>query len=140
MNKQLVEQYHWFHKHAGYCVGKRAQTALTLARDYLCLQQAVGRDLIHFEWYEDDLSLDDLLDPQAFRSVAHWQRYADSIREVLVCVLCTEQGPEESLGGIIDPDPAYRKVVETELFGEFLYRITSLEPRALFTTFLEIAP
>lgn len=102
----MKRRYHFFKEHAGYMVGRRAEGAVNLARAEYMVQQLNWE----YEWEEDPDGWSTLgdIDPK-------------DVEEVLGCVLKDGSGDVvASLGGIIDPDRNYRRVVEAELALEAL--------------------
>lgn len=116
MNRQLIERFRFFFKHAGYATPPgRAVCALALAR-----AEHVARDIADasFEWESDfDQPIEDLLDPSIFHSEDEFKAYCDRHRDdVTGCVLRDANGNvRASLWAIIGADSAYQRVVEAEL-------------------------
>jgi hypothetical protein len=135
----------WFSEHAGSIVGQRMLGALHLAR---AEEIARERDW-EFKWEYDEGGADSLGDhdewcPDARRAAGRTdcchQRGLDGSRahedwcarerarrepscshEVLWCALVDAEGAQlASLGGTIDPDRDYRRVIEAELALEAL--------------------
>lgn len=108
MNQQLFAAYRFFKAHAGYIVGRSAMGALALAKAER-YAELVGYE---FAWaYDDDADLGDH---------ASWCSNAKRDRcfghECLYAVLRDASGEVcASLGSIIDPGNAYRRVIEAEL-------------------------
>jgi hypothetical protein len=100
-SKALERSYDFFRKHAGFVVGKSAQGAWKLARAEL---EAASRGW-YCEW-EDD--------PDGFDTLGEIP--PEEVEEVLIAVLYDENGEMlASLGGIVNPDRNYARVVEAEL-------------------------
>lgn len=120
---ELRKAFQFFLKHAGYCVGNRAIGALALARAELeaySSEPAYGS--LTASWHGDDFG--DLGDHDAWCSAA--RRGDCNGHETLYCKV-TYFNPQTrrvetlaSLGGIVDPDSNYRRVIEAELFAEAL--------------------
>lgn len=106
VSKALERSYRFFREHAGYVVGRSAETAWDLARAEL---EATSRGW-YCEWEHDPDGMDTLGDIPP-----------EEVSEVLYCVLYDEDGEVlSSLGGIVDPDRNYARVVEAELALEAL--------------------
>ena len=114
MNNRMRAVFNFFRDNAGYCVGHKAEGALALAK---AEQEAKERGL-RFLWEADndaDMSFVDTWsekDREAFWKEDHfaeWCRVEDASGEMLA-----------TLGGIIDADSNYRRVIEAELALEAL--------------------
>ena len=104
---QMKKRYEFFRGHMGvHRSGRSAEAAASLAR-----AEEAAEDLDwQVEWEEDPDGADSLgeIDPA-------------TVSEILVAVLKDESGEVlGSLGGIVDPDLNYRRVVEAELALEAL--------------------
>lgn len=135
--------FQFFLERSGYVVGKRAIGALALAR---AERQAQERG-IKFVWeWDDDPDLGDHgywcaterkrlaqaegrpVDNPPVRGWAH--RHSESVcdHEVLYCSARSPDGKIlAGLGGIIDPDRDYRRVIEAELAVEALEGICEIQ-------------
>lgn len=51
---EVAERYAFFHEHAGYVIGRRAEGALQLARADRLLEQAQDLGAASVEWVDDD--------------------------------------------------------------------------------------
>lgn len=100
----------FFRQHGGSVVGRNAEVALVLARAEQYAKQHGWRVI----WSDDP-------DPDL-----SWASEAEreNIREVMIATLVDDQEPPRgpnvlaSLGGIVDPDRDYMRVVEAELAAE----------------------
>lgn len=101
MNPQLRDAYRFFFEHAGYVVGRRAEGALALARAELKAER-IG---LGSEWHEDEMA-------EAFNGEEYQEYPAER------CGATINGETLASLGGIIEPDRNYRRVVEAELAAE----------------------
>lgn len=117
--------FSFFRDHAGYVVGERAVCAIALARaEQFALDQGFT-----YSWGNDECGADCLGDHEywcndARRRAAGYDggRYDRCDHEVLAVILEDANGNVlASLGGIIDPDADYRRVVEAELASEAMH-------------------
>lgn len=106
VSRALERSYRFFREHAGYIVGQSAKGAWNLARAEL---EATSRGW-YCEWEHDPDGIDTLGDIPP-----------EEVEEILVAVLYDEDGEVlSSLGGVVDPDRSYARVVEAELALEVL--------------------
>lgn len=106
----LRRAFQFFHKNAGYIVGRAAECALSLARS-----EQIAADIgIEFRWEWDD-DPDDSWMSERERAQPH---------EWVCCRAFSADGTcLAGLCGIVDPDESYRRVVEAELASEALQAI-----------------
>lgn len=115
----LLERYRFFHRNAGYVVGRRAASALALAKAELLLEQY---DL-HVAWDIDEFADDSFVDTwepaakKAWRSREHYAWVAMCKNPYGAVLACTS--------GIFDPDEDYRRVVAAELALEAYPKIAT---------------
>ena len=112
----MYNRYLFFKNHAGYIVGKKALCALNLAKSEALAEANSNR--VRFEWQYDD---------SGDRGPEDWgwpekeiKRFWESDHYVEGCVLYIDDEPTESLWGIWDADTSYRRVIEAELFSQYL--------------------
>lgn len=116
-DKALYNAYRFFRDHAGYVVGERGKGALALAKAERWAEEN-GIEFI-WEWDTDG----DLGDHEAWCGTARedaW-RYGygrTCTHDVEWCRAEYNDETVASLGGIIDADRNYRRVVEAELARE----------------------
>lgn len=147
MHRDLYKRYCFMKAYAGYCLGRRAIGAIALARaeQWICNQKDYG-----FVWeddsYDSDLGDHEYWCSTARRLQAgynsngeeishHYSRYGEQCEhDVESCMLVKLATDEDnyrdrhegytdvlaSLGGIIDADRDYRRVIEAELALEAL--------------------
>jgi phage/plasmid-like protein (TIGR03299 family) len=132
MNAALRKAFQFFLKHAGYIVGQRAAGALSLAR---AEQWATDNDL-EYVWSDDpdtDLGDHELWCANARRRQRKYSIPPETRRKLVFCCEhygyqcllvrpCPDHGTDckhaevlAALGGILDPDNNYRRIVEAEL-------------------------
>lgn len=122
---ELRKAFQFFFEHAGYCVGSRAKGALALARaeiEAYSHEPAYGS--LTASWHGDDSGSDTWGDHELWCSGA--RRGDCPGHETLYCKV-TYFNPETrrvetlaGVGGVIDPDSNYQRVIEAELFSEAL--------------------
>jgi hypothetical protein len=136
---KTARDYRFFRAHAGGWVGHNAQGALALVhaeRAAEILGWAYG-------WFgDDDADLGDhaIWCPDERREQAGYQRDGSNCPRfnpsflvahahyAYVCILKDARGEVlESLGGVIDPDDAYRRVIEAELASEAIGNIATYQ-------------
>ena len=111
-DSSLVSSFRFFRKHAGYIVGENAKGALQLAR-----AEALATQLNWACTWEGD-------DDPDYSFVDMWgekyrKEFNSRSHECFVAILRDENRKVvASLGGIIDPDNAYMRVIEAELASE----------------------
>lgn len=121
-NADLRRRFKFFFDHAGYVVGQRAQGAIALARAEFWLEQ---QSSLTVRWEGDpdgDLGDHAYWCSQERRQVAH-AHTIESCSIVRPCPIhhdprCWHTAVIESLGGIIDADRDYMRVVVAELASE----------------------
>lgn len=122
---ELRKAFQFFFQHAGYCVGSRAIGALALAR---AEREAYSHEpeygSLTASWHGDDSGSDTWGDHEYWCAGA--RRGECEGHETLYCKV-TYFNPETrrvetlaSVGGVIDPDASYCRVIEAELFSEAL--------------------
>jgi hypothetical protein len=109
--------FQFFLRHAGYVVGKRAQGALRLARAEYALHT---HDTAEAVWMPD-MDCDDSWMTDEERAQSHtWETCAI----VMPCdehgISCRHSKYVVSVGGVVDADSDYRRVIEAELAAEAL--------------------
>ena len=120
---ELRKAFQFFFQHAGYCVGSRAAGALALARAELeAYSDTPEYGSLTASWHGDEDP--DLGDHELWCVGARRGRCPG--HELLFCKV-TRFNPETrrmetlaSMGGVIDPDANYARVIEAELFAEAL--------------------
>ena len=103
---RLKNAYDFFRANAGGIVGENARTALALAK---AEEQAQQYGLV-FVWEPDFVTPDDV-------NHDYWCKKDYCQHHIAVCI-CTDPETGEvldSLGGIIDADQAYQRVIEAEM-------------------------
>jgi len=121
MTKDLQQAFRFFHANIGGVVGRIAIDAIALAR---AEQWARDNDL-EFQWeYEDDADLSwcDRCEhikecSTQYRSWFGCDHYRSHEHEVL-WVRVELDGEQVSLGGIVDADRDYRRIIEAQLAEE----------------------
>lgn len=110
----FIAAWRFFRANAGGVVGQTALTALHLAR----AEQHASDKGWTVEWEHDDHTVDRHED---WCAAAARGNAKDCRHEILVASLIDENGTcRANLGGIIDPDHMYRRVIEAELALESL--------------------
>ena len=105
---KLIEAYRFFVKHSGYVVGRRAIGAMNLAR-----AEAYAKAAGYTVTWEPDFDAD-LGDHEAWCSAAKQGKCPG--HEAQMAILCDASGKvRETLGGIIEADRDYHRVVEAEM-------------------------
>jgi len=102
----------FFYREAGYCVGRRAEGALSLAM----AEHEASEAGLWFRWIDDGMG-------EAQDDSGLWQEYPAE-----ACICMGEHGDSEepfdcplaSLSGILEPGPDYRRVVQAGLAQEAL--------------------
>ena len=103
--------FRFFFDHAGYVVGERALCAAILAR---AESEVANSPDYRFRWEADqDADMSFMTDRE--REQDH---FAEGCILERRCGECGEWEHMESLWGIIDADPAYRRVVQAELAAQ----------------------
>lgn len=111
MNKLDVRAVRFFRDNAGYIVGERLKGAAALAR-----AEQYARTLgWEVAWEPEDIPYEDCLGDHAYWC-ADERRGKKHAHEVYYAVLRDASGEvRASLGGIIDPDRNFARVIEAEL-------------------------
>lgn len=136
---RLLSAFRFFQEHAGMIVGENAKSALALARAELLARDA---DVV-FLW-EGDIEADwSFVETWPEADQKRWhsdEHFAEYVRLVRLCeedskyyhdrAACPHAETLASLGGIIDADTNYRRVVEAELALEAFDALTLDAERA----------
>lgn len=122
---ELRKAFQFFFHHAGYCVGSRAKGALDLARAEIeAYSHTPTYGSLTASWHGDDAGSDSWGDHEFWCAGA--RRGDCPGHETLYCQV-TYFNPKTrrvetlaGVGGVIDPDHNYQRVIEAELFAEAL--------------------
>lgn len=108
------ERFRFFFDHSGYIVGQRALGAMRAART----EQRFDPETMRYVWdYDEDGDLGNHDYWCGKRSCDHMIEWC---RLEVKCPTCKGWETVESLGGIIDADADYRRVIECELLSQHL--------------------
>lgn len=103
--------FRFFFDQAGYVVGERALCAASLARAEAVITSSPD---YRFRWEADqDADLSFMTDRERERD-----HFAEGCLLERRCGACGQWEHVESLWGIVDADPAYRRVVQAELAAQ----------------------
>jgi hypothetical protein len=129
LNTSLVREYRFQFANAGYCVGHRAEGALSLARASMLLSELQAQDLVTVRWEYDEYADNGPVDwDWSEKDIERWNR---SNHEVEACAIEDSDGNVlASLSGIWDADARYRHVVEAELALECYQQLQEIASRA----------
>lgn len=128
MDRSLARAYKFFKDHSGYVVGKRAIGALQLAKAEIEAENR-GWDV---RWEPEQEAVEDFLGDHEFWCARARRNAAEKktgSRGRTICqheaywaVVVDSEGNQlpASLGGILDPERDYMRVVAAELFSEIL--------------------
>ena len=109
MTTQLKSAYFFFKANAGYCVGRKAQGALALAK----AEQAAKDAGCTYKWQDDsdcDWSFVETWAQKDQDAFAKQEHFAE------ICSLLSADGETlDVLCGITDANRSYRRVIEAEL-------------------------
>lgn len=109
--------FRFFHRSAGYCVGRRALGAWHLTKAEEWLQRLCEADQARIVWdWDDGADLSWMTDTE--RAKEHEILCA---RIEFRCVSCRGWETVASLCGIVDADADYRRVIEAELACEAMH-------------------
>lgn len=106
-----MSAYHFFLKHAGYCVKPgetRRQARIRCAKELVVAEKRGQAAGFTFEWVPD------------FDADLSWLEPGQVVHEVYGCVAYDGTTVVGSLWGICDPDANYRRVIQAELASEAL--------------------
>ena len=121
-----MKDYKFFKEHAGYCVGHRAEGALSLARAERMLEL---KEHVKVVWEYENC-------PSGGPKDWGWpdkeiERFWQTDHEVMWAALYVDGEVEESLGDIWDPDDNYQRVVNAELMSQYIERVPQQEEMTL---------
>lgn len=116
LDPYLVMSYRFFKRNAGYCVGFRAQGALSLAK---AERWARSTGAVRFRWV-DDINADWSWLADAMGREPDDRDYQEGCILERQCPECGSWTVEASLWGICNADSDYRRVIEAELALEVL--------------------
>lgn len=111
------QAYQFFKANAGGIVGESALGAARLARAEEALVAAVDAGAVRVVWEWDD-DIDDSWMTERERKQPHEWTYCAIVRDVTCDKGHTHVEYLASLGGIVDADSDYRRVIEAELAAE----------------------
>jgi hypothetical protein len=118
-DSRLVAAFRFFLAHAGCIVGERARCALALAR----AEQWARDNGVTVDWREDDYADWSFVETWTPKEQKRWhesEHYAEMAIARKACECCKTLNVAASLGGIIDADNDYRRVIEAELVAEVM--------------------
>ena len=136
VNSELHRAFQWFLPRVGGIVGQNAQTALTLARAERWMAGQDGIEIVweadpdtdlgeHAHWCPNGRAYDRLRTAGASRyGIRPCDHEGESCALVRPCpdhgIACRHTEYLASLGGIIDADRDYRRIVAAELAAEIM--------------------
>ena len=118
MNKQLQKAYRFFYENDGHATPPgRAVCAMQSARADLLREKLETAGRVEFQWLPDEMA----------DGPEQWgwpekdvKRFYESDHFVEGCRLFVDGEEKESLWGIFDADATYRRIIETQLFSNYL--------------------
>lgn len=119
MNKQLRKAFQFFYAHDEYATPPgRAVCALESARIDVLRDKLESAGRIEFKWVADE-------DADAGPRDWGWSEkqigdFYDREHEVAGCILVVDGEETESLWGIWDASPEYRRCIETDLLSQYI--------------------
>ncbi len=126
MERVTLKDFKFFRDNAGYIVGERAMSAISLARAEKYSQAREWYVVWEFEDYSDDHLGDHsywCTKERSYEALSEYDMHEamafEHTHDVTYAVLKdTNYEPLSSLGGIIDPGTNYARVIEAELASE----------------------